>query len=123
MKKTILIIDDSAPLRMVLHELLTNAGFHTLQAENAATALQQLDGRKVHLFICDLYMPDLDGLTLLQQIRTLPAYRFTPVIMLSTEKSEDFKDKAYDAGAKAWVTKPFSPQQMLNAVARLISVE
>lgn len=123
MKKTILIIDDSAPLRMVLNELLVNAGFDTLQAADGAAALQQLDGRKVHLLICDLYMPDLDGLTLLQQIRTLPAYRFTPVIMLSTEKSEDFKDKAYYAGAKAWVTKPFSPQQMLNAVARLISVE
>ncbi|WP_031569621.1 response regulator [Rheinheimera texasensis] len=123
MKKTILIIDDSAPLRLVLNEILQTAGFDTLQAEDATSALGLLDGRKVHLLICDLYMPDLDGLTLLQKVRTIPSYRFTPVIMLSTEKSEEFKDKAYNAGAKAWVTKPFSPQQMLNAVARLISVE
>lgn len=123
MKKTILIVDDSAPLRLVLNDILLAAGFSTLQAEDAASALRLLDGRKVHLLICDLYMPDQDGLSLLRTVRTLPAYRFTPVIMLSTEKSEEFKDKAYNAGAKAWVTKPFSPQQMLNAVARLISVE
>lgn len=122
MQKTILIVDDSAPLRLVLSELLQQAGFAVLQAENAQRALQLLDGRKIHLIISDLYMPDQDGLSLVQQLRQLTAYRFTPVMMLSTEQAEDFKDQAYGLGAKAWVSKPFSPEQMLNAVARLIAV-
>ncbi len=122
MQKTILIVDDSAPLRLVLSELLQQAGFTVLQAENAQRALQLLDGRKIHLIISDLYMPDQDGLSLVQQLRQLTAYRFTPVMMLSTEQAEDFKDQAYGLGAKAWVSKPFSPAQMLNAVARLIAV-
>ncbi len=122
MQKTILIVDDSAPLRLVLSELLQQAGFTVLQAENAQRALQLLDGRKIHLIISDLYMPDQDGLSLVQQLRQLTAYRFTPVMMLSTEQAEDFKDQAYGLGAKAWVSKPFSPEQMLNAVARLIAV-
>lgn len=122
MQKTILIVDDSPSLRLVLSDLLINAGFLVLEAAVAQQALQLLDGRKIHLIICDLYMPGDDGLSLVQQLRELPAYKFTPVIMLSTETADDFKDKAYLLGAKAWVSKPFSPQQMLNAVAKLITV-
>ena len=122
MQKTILIVDDSPSLRLVLSDLLINAGFLVLEAAVAQQALQLLDGRKIHLIICDLYMPGDDGLSLVQQLRELPAYKFTPVIMLSTETADDFKDKAYLLGAKAWVSKPFSPQQMLNAVAKLITM-
>ncbi len=121
MNKTILVVDDSAPLRQVLQDVLSTAGFEVLTAADAKAAMNWLDGRKVHLIICDLYMPVTDGLTLVGQIRQLQAYRFTPVMMLSTEKSEDCKERAYAVGAKAWATKPFAPAQMLNAVARLIA--
>lgn len=120
MQHTVLIVDDSSSLRCVVSQLLTEAGYHTLQAEDAAEALSLLDGKKVHLILCDLYMPHINGLELIRQIKQRPAYKFTPVIILSTEKSEDKKLEAYEIGAKAWVIKPFHPTQLLNAVAKLV---
>lgn len=120
MQHTVLIVDDSSSLRCVVSQLLTEAGYHTLQAEDAAEALSLLDGKKVHLILCDLYMPQINGLELIRQIKQRPAYKFTPVIILSTEKSEDKKLEAYEIGAKAWVIKPFHPTQLLNAVAKLV---
>jgi two-component system, chemotaxis family, chemotaxis protein CheY len=120
MQQTVLIVDDSSSLRCVVQQLLTEAGYRTLEAEGAQQALALLDGQKVHLILCDLYMPDTDGLALIRQIKQLPAYKFTPVIILSTEKSEEKKLEAYAIGAKAWVIKPFHPSQLLNAVAKLV---
>ncbi|MFC4653494.1 MULTISPECIES: response regulator [Rheinheimera] len=121
MKKTILVVDDSLTLREVVQDLLSHAGFDVLQAEDAPAALALMDGRKLHLILCDLYMPGQNGLSLIQQVKQLPAYKFTPVIMLTTEHSEEFRLQAYQAGIKAWVTKPFSPHQLLTAVNKLIS--
>lgn len=120
MANTILIVDDSSSLRHVVHQVLTEAGYHTLQAADATEALAILNGQKIHLIICDYYMPDINGLDLIRQVKQMSAYRFTPVIMLSTEKSEEKKLEAYQLGARAWVIKPFHPTQLLNAVAKLI---
>jgi two-component system chemotaxis response regulator CheY len=120
MQQTVLIVDDSSSLRYVVQQLLTEAGYNTLLADSARQALALLDGQKVHLILCDLYMPETDGLTLIRQIKQLSSYKFTPVIILSTEKSEDKKLEAYEIGAKAWVIKPFHPSQLLNAVAKLV---
>lgn len=120
MQQTVLIVDDSSSLRCVVKQLLTDAGYQTLEAEGADQALTLLDGQKIHLILCDLYMPNTNGLELIRQIKQLPAYKFTPIIILSTEKSEDKKLEAYEIGAKAWVIKPFHPTQLLNAVAKLV---
>ena len=120
MAKTILIVDDSASLRQVVAIALRGAGYDVLEGCDGRDALTKLDGRKVHLIISDVNMPNMDGISFVKAVKQLPAYRFTPVIMLTTEAGEDKKREGQAAGAKAWVVKPFQPPQMLNAVAKLI---
>ncbi|HLO65968.1 MAG TPA: response regulator [Holophaga sp.] len=120
MAKTILIIDDSVSLRQVVGIALAGAGYEVLEAYDGQDALTKLDGRKIHLMICDVNMPNMDGITFLKTMRTLPAYKFTPVIMLTTEAGEEKKKEGQAAGARAWVVKPFKPDQLLMAVSKLI---
>ena len=120
MAKSILIIDDSASLRQVVSIALTSAGFEVTEACDGRDALAKLTGQKVHLMLCDVNMPNMDGIAFLKAVRELPAYRFTPVIMLTTEAGEDKKQEGKAAGARAWVVKPFKPEQLLAAVTKLI---
>ena len=120
MAKTIMIIDDSASLRQVVGIALTGAGYEVVEACDGRDALSQLTGRKFHLMLCDVNMPNLDGISFLKALRELPAYKFTPVIMLTTEAGEDKKKEGQAAGARAWVVKPFKPEQLLVAVSKLI---
>jgi two-component system chemotaxis response regulator CheY len=120
MAKTILIIDDSVSLRQVVGIALGAAGYQVLEACDGRDALAQLTGTRIHLMICDVNMPNLDGIGFLKALRQLPAYKFTPVIMLTTEAGEDKKREGQAAGARAWVVKPFKPEQLLQAVAKLI---
>ena len=120
MAKTIMIVDDSASLRQVVSIALKGAGYDTIEACDGKDALTKLNGDKVHLIISDVNMPNMDGISLLKEIKKHPSYKFTPVIMLTTESQETKKSEGQAAGAKAWVVKPFQPQQMLAAVAKLI---
>jgi two-component system chemotaxis response regulator CheY len=120
MAKTIMIIDDSVSLRQVVGIALTSAGYEVLEACDGKDALARLGGQRIHLIICDVNMPNLDGIGFLKAMRELPAYKFTPVIMLTTEAGEDKKREGQAAGARAWVVKPFKPEQLLLAVAKLI---
>ncbi|HUH58606.1 MAG TPA: response regulator [Candidimonas sp.] len=120
MAKTILIVDDSASLRQVVAIALRGAGYDTIEAADGRLALGKLDGTKINLVISDVNMPNMDGITFVKEMKKLPAYRFTPVIMLTTESQEDKKREGQAAGAKAWVVKPFQPAQMLAAVAKLV---
>jgi two-component system chemotaxis response regulator CheY len=120
MAKTIMIIDDSISLRQVVAIALGSAGYEVLEACDGQDALAKLTGQKVHLMICDVNMPNMDGLTFLKAVRAHPSYKFTPVIMLTTEAGEDKKKEGQAAGARAWVVKPFKPEQLLMAVSKLI---
>lgn len=120
MAKTILIVDDSASLRQVVGIALKGAGYDVAEACDGKDALAKLDGRKIHLIISDVNMPNMDGISFVKAAKQLPAYRFTPVIMLTTEASDGKKAEGQAAGAKAWVIKPFQPAQMLAAVSKLI---
>jgi two-component system chemotaxis response regulator CheY len=120
MAKTIMIVDDSASLRQVVSIALKSAGYETVEACDGKDALSKLDGRKLHLIISDVNMPNMDGLTFVRAAKQLPAYKFTPVIMLTTEVSDAKKQEGQAAGAKAWVVKPFQPAQMLTAVSKLV---
>lgn len=120
MAKTIMIVDDSATLRQVVGIALKGAGYDVLEACDGKDALAKLDGRKIHLIICDVNMPNMDGISFVKQMKTLAAYKFTPVIMLTTEAGEAKKQEGQAAGARAWVVKPFLPAQMLDAVSKLI---
>ena len=119
MAKTIMIIDDSVSLRQVVGIALGAAGYDVIEACDGQDALNKLAG-KIHLMICDVNMPNMDGISFLKALRQNPAYKFTPVIMLTTEAGEDKKKEGQAAGARAWVVKPFKPEQMLGAVQKLV---
>jgi len=120
MAKIIMIVDDSSSLRQVVSMALKGAGYDTIEACDGKDALSKLTGNKIHLIISDVNMPNMDGITFVKEIKKHPKYKFTPVIMLTTESQEGKKVEGQAAGAKAWVVKPFQPQQMLAAVAKLI---
>ena len=120
MGKSIMIVDDSASLRQVVSIALKGAGYDVLEACDGKDALTKLDGRKLHLIISDVNMPNMDGITFVKAAKQLPAYKFTPVIMLTTEAGDNKKQEGQAAGAKAWVVKPFQPAQMLTAVSKLV---
>ena len=120
MAKKILIVDDSASVRTVAGIALRSAGYEVIEAANGQEGLERLGGDRVHLIISDVNMPVMDGIAFLKEVKRLPNYKFTPVIMLTTEAGEDKKKEGREAGAKAWITKPFQPQIMLDAVAKLV---
>ena len=119
MTKTVMIVDDSASLRQVVNIALKGAGYDVVEACDGMDALNKLDGRRIHLVISDVNMPNLDGIGFLKRLKANPSYKFTPVIMLTTEAGENKKLEGQQAGAKAWVVKPFQPAQMLSAVSKL----
>jgi two-component system chemotaxis response regulator CheY len=120
MTKTILVVDDSISIRQVVGMTLKGAGFNVVEAVDGKDALSKCTGDKIHLVISDVNMPNMDGITFVTELKKLAAYRFTPVIMLTTEGAEEKKQAGKAAGAKAWVIKPFKPDQMLDAVNKLI---
>lgn len=120
MAKTILIVDDSAAVRQVVKIALKGEGYDVIEGVDGKDALSKLTGQKVHLIISDVNMPNMDGITFVQEVKKLPAYKFTPIIMLTTESQESKMQAGQAAGAKAWVVKPFQPAQMLAAVSKLI---
>ena len=119
MAKTIMIVDDSASMRQVVGITLRGAGYEVLEGVDGVDALARLHGQKVHLIISDVNMPNMDGISFVKAVKLLPAYKFTPIIMLTTESEEAKKLQGQAAGAKAWVVKPFQPAQLLVAVQRL----
>ncbi len=120
MSKNILVVDDSASVRQVVGIALRGAGYQVIEACDGQDALNKLTGQKVHLIISDVNMPNMDGITFLKHVKQLPTYKFTPVIMLTTESQEAKKKEGQLAGAKAWVVKPFQPVQLLGAVEKLV---
>ena len=120
MAKTIMVVDDSASLRQVVAIALKGAGYDILEASDGKDALGKLTGQKVHLIVSDVNMPNMDGITMVKQIKQMPAYKFTPVIMLTTESQEAKMNEGKAAGVKAWMVKPFKPDQMLAAVSKLV---
>ncbi len=120
MSKTVMIVDDSESLRQVVNIALSGAGYKVIEACDGVEALDKLNGKKIHLIICDVNMPNMDGITFVKELKQLPGHKFTPVIMLTTDGHEAKKREGQAAGAKAWVVKPFRPAQMLAAVSKLI---
>ncbi|MBI5970786.1 MAG: response regulator [Deltaproteobacteria bacterium] len=119
MAKTIMVIDDSASIRQVLTIVLKNGGYDVIEACDGRDGLDKLFGKKVNLILCDVNMPNMDGITFVRSLKASSTHRFTPVVMLTTESSESKKVEGKQAGAKAWMVKPFKPEQMLDAVSKL----
>ena len=119
-KKNILIVDDSASVRQLVSIWLGRAGYDVIEGHDGQDALSKLTGQKVHLIISDVNMPNMDGISLVKAVKALPAYKFTPIVMLTTESQEAKKREGQAAGAKAWVVKPFKPDQLLDVVQKLV---
>ena len=120
MSKTVMVIDDSGSFRTVVKLALSKAGYGVIEAADGVDATNKLAGSgKVNLIVCDVNMPNMDGLTFLKNIKASPTHKFTPVIMLTTESQEAKKAEGRAAGARAWITKPFQPSQLVDAVNKL----
>ncbi|MCP4289707.1 MAG: response regulator [Gammaproteobacteria bacterium] len=119
MSKTILVVDDSSSIRQLVSMSLRDAGFEVIEACDGKDALSKLAGQKVHLIVSDVNMPNMDGITLAKEVKAHPQYKFTPIMMLTTEAQESKMKEGKDAGANAWLTKPFQTDQLLTAVSRL----
>ena len=120
MSKKILVVDDSASLRQVVSIALKSAGYEGIEASDGKDALSKLDGSKINLIISDLNMPNMDGISMVKEIKQMSSYKFTPIIMLTTESQDSKKEEGRSAGVKAWMVKPFKPEQMLDAVSKLV---
>ncbi len=121
MDKTIMILDDSTSLRQVLAMSLGRAGYRVLEAENGLDALNKLkDESQIDLFISDINMPEMDGLAFVSHVREMDQMKYVPIVMLTTENSEDKKTKGMEMGVRAWLTKPFMPEQLLNLVSKTL---
>jgi two-component system, chemotaxis family, chemotaxis protein CheY len=119
MAKTVMVIDDSRSTRQLVSLTLTKAGYSVLEASDGVDALRQLEGARVHLMICDVNMPNMDGLTFARRVKELPSHKFTPIVMLTTEGADALIAQGKAAGAKGWMVKPFRTEQLLDVVGRL----
>jgi two-component system chemotaxis response regulator CheY len=120
MNRTILTVDDSASIRMMISFTLKEKGYRVIEATDGIDGIAKLRGESVDMVITDLNMPKMDGIDLVREIRQNPGFRFTPIIMLTTESQEDRKIEARAAGATGWITKPFRPEQLLAVVRKVL---
>ncbi|MGD8590891.1 MAG: response regulator [Chromatiales bacterium] len=118
---SILAVDDSASMRQMVSFTLKGAGYEVVEAVDGTEALNIAKGRSVNLVITDVNMPNMDGISLISELRKLPAYKFTPLLMLTTESSADKKQAGKAAGATGWIVKPFNPDQLLATVKKVLS--
>jgi two-component system chemotaxis response regulator CheY len=120
MGKTILIVDDSASMRQLVSFALNDAGYEVVAAVDGKDALSKAGDGAVDMVVTDLNMPEMDGLEFIRQLRSQPSYKFTPIVMLTTESQEAKKQEGKTAGASGWIVKPFTPEQLVSVVKRFI---
>lgn len=120
MAASILAVDDSASMRQMVAFTLKGAGYDVVEAADGVEALNIAKSRSVNLVITDVNMPNMDGISLIKELRTLPSYKFTPLLMLTTESGADKKQQGKAAGATGWIVKPFNPDQLLNTVKKVL---
>jgi two-component system, chemotaxis family, chemotaxis protein CheY len=120
MNKTILSVDDSASIRQLITFTLSNAGYAVIEAVDGKDALDKIKTSPVDMVITDLNMPNMNGLELIQSLRDNPAFKFTPIVMLTTESAIQKKEAGREVGATGWIVKPFKPEQLISVVKRLL---
>ena len=120
MAKTVLCVDDSASIRQMVKLTLTGAGYEVLEACDGRDGLARASSAEVHMVVTDLNMPNMDGLGLIRELRQKPNFRGVPIVFLTTESDEGKKAEAKQAGATAWITKPFKQEQLLAVVKKIL---
>lgn len=99
---------------------LENAGYEVVEASDGRDAVSKLGGREYHLFVTDLNMPGMDGIELTRKLRSMPEYRFVPIVLLTTESNQEKKMQGKAAGATGWIVKPFQPADLLATVKKVM---
>jgi len=117
---SILAVDDSASMRQMVAFTLKGAGYNVIEAADGQEALDKARGETVDLVLTDQNMPRMDGITLVQNLRGLATYASTPILILTTESSDEMKQKGRAAGATGWLVKPFDPSKLLDVVRKVI---
>ncbi|MEQ1602678.1 MAG: response regulator [Methylophilaceae bacterium] len=120
MAKTILAVDDSGSLRQMVSYSLEAAGYNVVQAVDGKDGLKKAKDKTVDLVLTDQNMPFMDGLTLIKSLRGLTSYQKVPILMLTTESSDEMKAKGKAAGANGWLVKPFDPKRLIEVVNKVI---
>ncbi len=116
----IMAVDDSPSIRKMVSVTLMSKGHDVISAEDGEDAYELAQKENVDLVITDLYMPKLDGIGLVEKLRTLDSYRYLPILFLTTESSPDMKQKGKKAGATGWIVKPFEPNQLLATLDKVL---
>ena len=120
MSKTILAVDDSPSIRNMVAFTLKSAGYDVVEAVDGQDGLDKAKAKQVSLVLTDQNMPRMDGLTLVKNLRAMPQYKSAPILILTTESSDDMKAKGRAAGATGWLVKPFDPPRLLEVVKKVI---
>ena len=120
MSARILVVDDSASMRQMVAFALSSAGYAVDEAEDGQVALGRAQGQRFNAVVTDVNMPNMDGIALIRALRGLPDYKFTPLLMLTTESAADKKAEGKAAGATGWLVKPFDPEQLLATVRKVL---
>jgi len=118
--QSILAVDDSASMRQMVAFTLKGAGYNVIEAADGQEALEKARAQQVDLVLTDQNMPRMDGITLVKQLRSMQAFSGTPMLILTTESSDEMKAKGKAAGATGWLVKPFDPAKLLDVVKRVI---
>jgi len=116
----ILAVDDSASLRQMVSFTLKEAGHEVVEAADGVEALELARSAPADLVISDVNMPRMDGISLVRELRWLPEYKFTPILLLTTETSDAKKQEGKAAGATGWLVKPFDPEALLTTIKRVL---
>jgi len=119
MSKTILAVDDSRTMRDMVEFTLKSAGYGVVLAEDGQKGLEKLAANRVDVIITDINMPVMDGITFVREVRKQDRFKATPILILTTESSQDMKDKGRAAGATGWIVKPFDPQKLLAVIGKV----
>jgi len=117
---SILAVDDSTSMRQMVSFTLKGAGYDVVEASDGLEALGIAKTRGFDMVITDVNMPNMDGITLIGELRALPSFKFTPLLMLTTESSPEKKQQGKAAGATGWIVKPFNPEQLLGTVKKVL---
>ncbi|WP_130537758.1 response regulator [Thiomicrorhabdus indica] len=116
----ILAVDDSKSMRQMVAMSLKSAGHDVTEAEDGVQALSAAKAAQFDIVVTDINMPNMNGIELIQALRAMPNYKFTPILCLTTESSGDMKTKGKEAGATGWIVKPFSPEKLLSVINRVM---
>ena len=120
MAQRILAVDDSNSMRQMVAFTLTGAGYEVMEAADGQKAFDIAKNNNFDLVLSDVNMPLMDGIQLVKELRKLPAFKFTPILMLTTEAGKEKKMQGKQAGATGWIVKPFNPEQLLGTVKRVL---